>query len=144
MEAKVTFCGGMRFVGQADSGHAVVMDTGEANGGLDSAVRPNELLLLGLAGCTGMDVISILRKKRQPVTGLELVVRGDLASEPPKRFSRIEIEYRVRGSGVDPAAVARAVELSETKYCSVGLTLRAPVPITSSFVILPEEEDAAT
>jgi putative redox protein len=144
MEAKVTFCGGMRFVGQADSGHAVVLDTGEASGGCDSAVRPNELLLIGLAGCTGMDVISILRKKRQAVTGLELVVRGDLAPEPPKRFAGLAIEYRVRGRGIDPAAVARAIELSETKYCSVGLTLRAPVPITSTYTILPPEEDAAT
>ncbi|HEY5998560.1 MAG TPA: OsmC family protein [bacterium] len=140
MEAKVTFCGGMRFVGQADSGHAVVMDTGESSGGLDSAVRPNELLLLGLAGCTGMDVISILRKKRQDVTGLELVVRGELSTEPPKRFVGISVEYRVRGRGVDPAAVARAVELSETKYCSVGLTLRAPVPITSTITLLPPED----
>jgi len=142
MEAKVTFCGGMRFVGQADSGHAVVMDTGEANGGGDSAVRPNELLLIGLAGCTGMDVVSILRKKRQEVSGLEMVVRGELAAEPPKRFVRIAIEYRVRGRGIDPEAVRRAIELSETKYCSVGLTLRAPVPITSTFAILPEEDAA--
>jgi putative redox protein len=142
MEAKVTFCGGMRFIGQADSGHAVVMDTGETHGGADSAARPNELLLIGLAGCTGMDVISILRKKRQEVTGLELVVRGELAAQPPKRFTGIAVEYRVRGRRIDPAAVARAIELSETAYCSVGLTLRTPVPITSTFTILPEEETA--
>ena len=142
MEAKVTFCGGMRFVGQADSGHAVVMDTGEAHGGADSAARPNELLLIGLAGCTGMDVISILRKKRQEVTGLELLVRGELAPQPPKRFTGIAVEYRVRGRGIDPAAVARAIELSETAYCSVGITLRTPVSITSTFTIIPEEEAA--
>ena len=115
----------------------------EAGGGRDSAVRPNELLLIGLAGCTGMDVISILRKKRQEVTGFELVVRGELSTEPPKRFVGIAVEYRVRGRGVDPAAVARAIELSETKYCSVGLTLRAPVPITSTYTILPDEEGQA-
>src|SRR5512139_591637 len=103
----------MRFVGQADSGHAVVMDTVAASGGGDTAVRPNELLLIGLAGCTGMDVISILRKKRQPVTGLEVVVSAELASAPPKRFTAFHIEYRVRGAGVDPAAVRRAIELSE-------------------------------
>ena len=142
MEAKVTFCGGMRFVGQADSGHAVVMDTGEANGGGDSAVRPNELLLIGLAGCTGMDVVSILRKKRQEVSGLEMVVRGELAAEPPKRFVRIAVEYRVRGRCLDPAAVARAVELSENAYCSVGLTLRAPVTMTSTITVLPEQDAA--
>jgi putative redox protein len=77
MEAKVSLCGGMRR-GQADSGHAVVMDAAAPEGGLNSAVRPSELLLIGLAGCTGMDVISILRKKRQPVTGLEIVVNAEL------------------------------------------------------------------
>lgn len=142
MKAKVTFCGGMRFVGQADSGHAIVMDTGEAHGGANSAARPNELLLLGLAGCTGMDVISILRKKRQEVTGLEIVVRGTLPTQPPKRFTEIEVEYRVRGRGIDPAAVIRAIELSETAYCSVGITLRTPVPIRSTFTIIPDEETA--
>ncbi|HWR98187.1 MAG TPA: OsmC family protein [Candidatus Methanoperedens sp.] len=142
MEARVTLCGGMRFVGQADSGHAVVMDTGQAHGGADSGVRPNELLLIGLAGCTGMDVISILRKKRQVVTGLEVVVRGELPPAPPKRFTQISVEYRVRGRGLDPAAVARAIELSETTYCSVGLSLRAPVALTSSYAILPEEDPA--
>jgi putative redox protein len=143
MEAKVTLCGGMRFVGQADSGHAVVMDTTAANGGLDSAVRPNELLLIGLAGCTGMDVISILRKKRQPVTGLEVVVRAEMAPAPPKRMIAIGVEYRVRGTGVDPAAVRRAIELSETAYCSVGLTLKQSVPIATSFTITADEAEEA-
>ena len=139
MKATVTLCGGMRFVGQADSGHAVVMDTTATSGGLDTAVRPSELLLIGLAGCTGMDVISILRKKRQPVTGLEVVVRAEHAPDHPKRFTAMAVEYRVSGSGVDPAAVRRAIELSESTYCSVGSTLREPVSITSSFTILAGE-----
>ncbi len=136
MKATVSFCGGMRFVGQADSGHAVVMDAAAANGGVDSGARPSELLLIGLAGCTGMDVISILRKKRQPVTGLEVVVRADPAPNHPKRFTAMTVEYRVSGAGVDPEAVRRAIELSETTYCSVGLTLKIPVTITSSFTIV--------
>ena len=139
MQATVNYCGGMRFVGQADSGHAVVMDTVAASGGLDSAVRPSELLLIGLAGCTGMDVISILRKKRQPVTGLEVVVHADTAPDHPKRFTAMTVEYRVSGAGVDPAAVRRAVELSESTYCSVGATLKIPVSITSTFTILANE-----
>jgi putative redox protein len=139
MDAKVTYCGGMRFVGQADSGHAVVMDTTVAGGGLDSAVRPSELLLIGLAGCTGMDVISILRKKRQPVSGLEVVVHAEQAPDHPKRFTEMTVEYRVKGNGVDPAAVRRAIDLSESTYCSVGSTLRSPVSIASSFTILGEE-----
>lgn len=136
MKATVTFCGGMRFVGQADSGHAVVMDAAAAGGGQDSAVRPSELLLIGLAGCTGMDVISILRKKRQPVTGLEVVVHADLAPDHPKRFTAMTVEYRVSGKGVDPAAVRRAVELSESTYCSVGSTLKEAVSITSACTML--------
>jgi putative redox protein len=136
MEAKVTFCGGMRFIGQSDSGHAVVMDTAAANGGADSAVRPSELLVIGLAGCTGMDVISILKKKRQPVTGLEVVVRAEQAADHPKRFISMTVEYRVSGAGVDPAAVSRAIALSESTYCSVGSTLKIPVSITSTFTIV--------
>jgi putative redox protein len=136
MQAKVNFCGGMRFVGKADSGHAVVMDGPAAVGGEDSAARPSELLVIGLAGCTAMDVISILRKKRQPVTGLEVVVHAEQAPDHPKRFTAMTVEYRVSGAGVDPAAVKRAVELSETTYCSVGLTLRDPVKITSSITML--------
>ena len=136
MKATVSFCGGMLFVGQADSGHAVVMDTTASSGGRDSAVRPSELLLIGLAGCTGMDVISILRKKRQPVTGLEVVVRAEHAPDHPKRFTAMAVEYRVSGSGVDPAAVRRAIELSESTYCSVGSTLKIPVTITSTFTLV--------
>jgi len=136
MKAQVTFCGGMRFIGQADSGHAVVMDTAAASGGADSAARPSELLLIGLAGCTGMDVISILRKKRQPVTGLEVVVRAEQAPDQPKRFTAMTVEYRVSGAGVDPAAVRRAIELSESTYCSVGSTLKIPITITSTFTIV--------
>ncbi len=139
MDAKVTFCGGMRFVGQADSGHAVVMDTTVAGGGLDSAVRPSELLLIGLAGCTGMDVISILRKKRQPVTGLEVVVHAEQAPDHPKRFTAMTVEYRVSGAGVDPAAVRRAIELSEATYCSVGTTLKIPVSVTSTFTMVDDK-----
>jgi putative redox protein len=142
MKATATFSGGMQFVGRADSGHALVMDTTAANGGADSGVRPNELLLIGLAGCTGMDVLSILRKKRQPVTGLEVVVHSKLSESPaPKRMVEICVEYRVRGAGVDPEAVRRAIELSETKYCSVGLTLKNSVPIASTFTI---DESPAT
>ena len=140
MKATVRLCGGMRFVGQADSGHSVVMDTVAASGGGDTAVRPNELVLIGLAGCTGMDVISILRKKRQPVTGLEVVVSAEMTTAAPKRLSAFNVEYRVHGAGVDPHAVRRAIELSESTYCSVAATLREPATITSSFTIVPEAQ----
>ncbi len=141
MEARVAWAGAMRFVGQADSGHAVVMDTTDKVGGQDSAARPSELLLLGLAGCTGMDVVSILRKKRQRVTGLEVVVRADQAESHPRRFLGFTVEYRISGTGVDPEAVRRAIELSEASYCSVGTTLKAGAPVTSTFTILPPDGD---
>lgn len=137
MQAKVRFDEGLRFVGTADSGHAVVMDGAPRAGGADSAARPSELLLLGLAGCTAMDVISILRKKRQPVEGLEVTVSGETTGGHPATFRNLSVRYTVRGLGVDPGAVRRAIELSETKYCSVGATLRFPVEITSDFEILP-------
>ncbi len=135
MKASVTYCGGMRFVGQADSGHAVVMDAAAASGGLDSGVRPSELVLIGLAGCTGMDVISILRKKRQQVSSLEVLVSAPQAAEHPRRFTEFSVEYRVCGRGVDPEAVRRAIELSESTYCSVGSTLREPLRISSTFSV---------
>ena len=125
MEAKVTFCGGMRFVGQADSGHAVVMDTTVAGGGLDSAVRPSELLLIGLAVCTGMDVISILRKKRQPVSGLEVVVHAVAGVGPPEALRWADGRVPGPRRGCRPGGGARAIELSESTYCSVGLTLHS-------------------
>lgn len=135
MQAKVTLVGGMRFVGHADSGHSVTLDTASPLGGQDTAPHPLELILLGLGGCTGMDVISILRKKRQPVSGLEIVVRGEQAREHPRKFLRISIEYFVHGEKIDPEAVRRSVELSEDTYCSVGASLRDPVEITTSFQI---------
>jgi putative redox protein len=111
------------------------MDGPVAGGGYDAAIRPSELVLIGLAGCTGMDVISILRKKRQTVTGLEVVISAEQADEHPRAFRRLKVRYIVQGAGVDEAAVRRAIELSEEKYCSVGATLREPVEITSSFEI---------
>ncbi len=136
MEGKVTLCGGLRFVGEADSGHSIVMDGASAFGGGDSAPRPSELLLLGLAGCTGMDVVSILRKKRQAVTSLEVMVSGEQREEHPRAFTKIRVKFVVRGESVDPGAVRRAIELSEEKYCSVGATLEEGVAITSEFEIL--------
>jgi putative redox protein len=135
MEGRARLCEGLQFIGRSDSGHSIVMDGPVAGGGSDTAVRPSELVLIGLAGCTGMDVISILRKKRQPVTGLEVVVTAEQAEEHPRAFRRLKVRYVVQGAGVDESAVRRAIELSEDKYCSVGATLREPVEITSSYEI---------
>jgi putative redox protein len=101
--------------------------------------RPAEMLMVGLAGCTGMDVIDILRKKRQAVTGFEVQVKGEQATDHPHQFVAIEVNYIVSGYKVDPEAVRRAIELSETKYCSVMATLRPAAPITTRFEVREAE-----
>jgi putative redox protein len=109
----------MRFEAVVGSGHTIVMDSGDG----DTGARPSELLGAALAGCTAMDVISILRKKRQPISHYEVRVSGQQIDGHPHNFTRFDIVHVFDGDGIDPAAVARAVELSCTKYCSVGTTL---------------------
>ena len=109
----------MRFEAVVGSGHTIVMDNGAGNTG----PRPSELLGVSLAGCTAMDVISILRKKRQAVTHYEVRVTGTQVEGHPHNFTRFDIVHVVEGEGIDAAAVARAVELSCSKYCAVGTTL---------------------
>ncbi len=109
----------MRFEATVGSGHTIVMDNGIG----DTGARPSELVGVALAGCTAMDVISILRKKRQPVTGYEVRVKGIQTEDHPHNFTRFDVQHVVDGEGIDPAAVSRAIELSCTKYCSVGSTL---------------------
>ena len=117
--ASVTLDGdGLRFAGRVGSGHAIVLDNTEG----DTGMRPAELVPLALAGCTAMDVISILRKKRQPVTGYEARASGVQRDGQPASFTRLDVLHIVDGD-VDSGAVRRAIELSATKYCSVGSTL---------------------
>lgn len=99
--------------------------------------RPLELLAVGLAGCTAMDVIDILRKKRQDVTDFQVEVRGETAEENPHRYVKFDVKYIVTGHAVDPESVKRAIELSETKYCGAAASLRPGAPITTSFEIRP-------
>lgn len=129
MKASVTWNGGMQFEGTADSGHKVILDAAPEVGGQDSGFRPMELMAMSLAGCTAMDVISILTKKRQKVAGFEVHVNARRANEHPKVFTEIEIRYVLRGENIDPAAVERALELSETKYCPAQAMLREAAPV---------------
>jgi putative redox protein len=126
------------FIGITPSGHAQVLETDYERG---SAATPMELLLVALGGCTAVDVISILKKKREQVTDYRVEVRGTRREEHPRAFTRMEVRHVVRVRGVSERAVAAAVELSETKYCSVAATLRPTVEIISSYEII-EEEDA--
>lgn len=138
--AKLTWTEGLQFVGQAVvSGAAIVLDGAPEHGGLGSGVRPMESLLISLASCTGMDVVSILRKKRQRVTGFCVNVRGFRAEEHPRRYVRIELEYIVRGWDISERAVARSIELSQTKYCGVTASLNSE--ITHAFRIEQEQAE---
>src|SRR4030095_15574937 len=128
------------FIGVTPSGHAQVIETDSARG---TAATPMELLLLALGGCTAVDVISILKKKRQHVTDYRIEVSGERRDEFPKRFTKLMVKHIVRGHGVAEQAVARAIELSETKYCSVAATLRGGVEIVTSYEIIEDNHTEA-
>ncbi|HOX46952.1 MAG TPA: OsmC family protein [Myxococcota bacterium] len=132
MKVELSLVEGMKFAGRTESGHQITLDASREHGGEDAGARPTELLLLALAGCTAMDVISILRKKKQAVSSFAVEVDGTRAEEHPKRFTRIELTFVVRGRGLDPAAVARAVSLSYDRYCSVRATLQGNPEIVTS------------
>jgi putative redox protein len=127
---------GLRFHAQATSGYHVTLDSREVNGGQGSGFSPMEMLLVGLAGCTGMDVLSILRKKRQDVTAYEVRVQGIRADEHPKVFVEINVEHLVTGHAIQPAAVARAIELSETRYCGAEAMLGKVASIHHTYRII--------
>lgn len=135
--ASVALAEGMHFVGEID-GFRTDTDAREEAGGVGAGPEPLRLLLLSLASCTAMDVISILRKKRQEVTDLTVDVRGSRVDEHPRVYDRIEVIYRVRGKGVDAKALERAIELSETRYCPVIAMVSKAAGIRSRYEI--EEE----
>lgn len=138
LNSKVRLVENMQFVATADSGHAVVMDGPPNVGGNNTGSKPSELLLMAFGGCSGMDVISILRKKKQDVTGLEMNVNGDTAEDHPKSFEKMHIEYIVTGRNISEDAVKRAIDLSLGKYCLVGSTLGKSAEITHSYKIVQE------
>jgi len=124
---------GRQFVAETKSGHTVIMDDAQGHTG----PKPIELALLALGGCTAFDVIGILRKMRQHVTSYEIEVRAEQRQEPPNYFTRVEIKHRLGGT-IDPESVRRAIELSETKYCSVGAMISKTARIESTFEIIPQ------
>ena len=134
--ARLRYAGGDAFVAESPSGHAIV--TGFSHEA-ENSPSPMELVLLALGGCTGADVVSILAKKRQRVSGYEIEVRFERRDEHPRVYTKIDMLHRVRGRGVDPKAVARAIELSETKYCSVSAMLRPGVAISSRYEVVEDE-----
>ena len=143
MTAQAILETGMRFDAESGSGHHVTLDAAEYGGGQDAGFRPMELLLIGLAGCTGMDVISILRKKRQQVTGYEVDVTGVRAEDHPMVFVEITVEHIVTGHHIQPEAVAHAIELSEGRYCGAGAMLGKVAHLTHIYRIVEAAETLA-
>ena len=136
MTAQATLLDGMRFSAEAGSEHTVTLDASRDDGGQNSGFRPMEMLLVGLAGCTGMDVISILRKKRQQVTNYAVRVRAERAEDHPMVFTTITVEHVVTGHDISEEAVARAIELSETRYCGAGAMLGKTARLTHTHRIV--------
>ena len=137
-KATIQFKGEDLFVGLSPSGHAQTIETDTTR---NAAASPMELLLLALGGCTGVDVISILKKKRQHVTDYRIEVSGERREDHPRAYTRLFVKHIVRGRSVSEQAVASAIELSDTKYCSVAATLGGSAEIISSYEII--EDDAS-
>jgi putative redox protein len=135
LKANVIFSGDEFFIGVTPSGHAQVIETNSQRG---NAATPMELLLIALGGCTGVDVISIMQKKRQEVTGYRIEVTGERRAEHPRAYTKMNVRHVMRGRNLSEKALAQAIELSEAKYCSVAATLRPTVEIVSSFEIIEE------
>ncbi|MCL5029315.1 MAG: OsmC family protein [Bacteroidetes bacterium] len=132
---------GITFAGKTDSNHWVTMDGPEDFGGSNAGIRPKELILISLGGCTGSDVVSILSKKRVKVDDFEMNINAEVAETHPQVFTSIHIEFVFYGKNIDPKDVERAIELSQTKYCSVTAMLEKSVKITHSFKIEQEKKN---
>ena len=136
MKCRVKWLDHMSFVGESGSGHSVVMDGAPEAGGRDLGIRPLEMLLLGLGGCTAFDVVSILQKSRQKMVDCEVEIEAERATDIPKVFTKIHIHFIVSGKDLDPNRVAKAVSLSADKYCSASRMLEKAATITHDFEVV--------
>ncbi|MFC3050520.1 OsmC family protein [Kordiimonas pumila] len=134
-KARVKWAGDMTFVGESPSGHAVVMDAGIDNGGRNHGIRPMEMLLLGLGGCSSIDVLMILKKARQNVVDAWVEIDSERAAEAPKYFTKIHMHFVIKGTDIDPRRVEHAIKLSKEKYCSASVQLGALAEITTDYEI---------
>lgn len=137
--ARVKWIEGSRFVGETQSGHAVVMQGLPEEGEPSVGIRPMEMLLLGLGGCTSIDVVSILKKARETVTNCVVEIEAERAETVPKVFTKIHVHFVVTGRGLKESAVARAVGLSAEKYCSASMMLGKAAEITHDYEIVEAE-----
>ena len=134
--ARVKWVGGTRMVGESGSGHAVVMEGMPGPDGVAVGIRPMEMLLLGMGGCTSIDVVMILEKAREKVTDVVVEIEGERADEIPKVYKRIHVHYVVTGHGLKDSAVARAAKLSAEKYCSASVMMAAVAEVTHDYEII--------
>nr|MBN2277804.1 OsmC family protein [candidate division Zixibacteria bacterium] len=137
-ETRVKWTGGMRFEGVSAFGLPIATDASRKSGGNENGYNPVELVLFGLAGCTGVDVLNILKKMKQQVSGLDIEVRGHQPEQYPKPFNRIEVKFILRGNNLNPQKVEQAIEMSEEKYCSVSLSLKGVANIITSYEIIED------
>ena len=138
MKARVKWVEQVSFLGETESSHAVLMDGSPAAGGRNLGPRPMEMLLLGAGGCTSFDVISILKKSRQAVSGCYVELDAERAETDPKVFTRIHMHFVVTGKDIKPEAVEKAIKLSAEKYCSASIMLGATAAITHDFEVIQE------
>lgn len=137
MKVRVKWIDGVSFVGESESGHAVVLDGAPENGGRNIGMRPMEMLLIGMGGCTSFDVVAILKKARQPIVACVAEIDATRADEIPKVFTKIHVHFVVTGDNLIASQVERAVKLSAEKYCSASIMLSKSVEITHDFEIKP-------
>ena len=135
MKVRIKWIEGVAFIGESESGHAVVMDGATEGGGRNIGPRPMETVLLGTGGCTAYDVIHILRKSRAPITDCVVEIDAERAAEDPKVFTRIHFHFVVTGKGLKPQQVERAVHLSAEKYCSASIMLAKTAAISHDFEV---------
>src|SRR6187455_1630387 len=135
MQARIVWGEGMSFVAESGSGHAIVIDGAPEHGGRDIGPRPMETVLMGTGACTAFDVVMILKKARQPVTDCVVELDAERAETEPRVFTKIHLHYRVKGNGLDPDKVRKAVELSKEKYCSATIMLAKTAEISYAITI---------
>jgi len=136
IEVKMSWGGGMKFEGVSAFGHTMITDGGKPAGGNEEGFKPTELILYGIAGCTGIDVVRILEKQRQKLESLEIEVRAFQNEEYPKPFHTFEVKYIAKGKNLNPDKLAKAIELSESKYCVVSQTMQEKAEVKTSFEIV--------
>ena len=136
MKARVKWVEDVCFMGETESGHAVVMDASPEVGGRNLGMRPMEMLLVGMGGCSSIDVVTILKKSRQPITDCVAEITAERADEIPKVFTKIHVHFVVTGKGLNPVQVERAVNLSAEKYCSASIMLGKAAQMSHDFEIV--------